>query len=102
MWPEAAHLCALQSLLLGRSLLQSYFRERNEQYRFKDEHKRGTSIQNTVQSDSIIERSLCSEEFCNTIGELRGLIVLTPKANLRSASSVSLDLSTTTEKQEVH
>src|SRR6266850_5688582 len=31
--------------------------------------KRATSIQNTVQSDSIVARSQRSEEFCNTIGQ---------------------------------
>jgi hypothetical protein len=35
--------------------------------KFKDEHRRATSIQNTVQSDSIIALSQRSEEFCNTI-----------------------------------
>jgi hypothetical protein len=43
--------------------LQNYFHDQIEQYWFKDEQRRATSIQSTVQSDSLIARSQHSESF---------------------------------------
>ena len=48
-------------------VLQNYFHDHIEQYWFKDDHTRATSIQQSVQSDSIVALSQRSEEFCNTI-----------------------------------
>ena len=50
----------------GVNLLQNYFCDQNKQDRFKNGCSRAILIQDTAQSDSIIARSQCSKEFCNT------------------------------------
>jgi hypothetical protein len=63
-------------------VLQNYFHDQIEQYWFKDDHTRATSIQQSVQSDSIVALSQRSEEFCNTIwGEA---VMPTPRLKRRA------------------
>jgi hypothetical protein len=53
---------------IGVIVLQNYFRAQSAKYSFTDKHKRASLIQNTDEPDSIMARSQCSIEFCNTIG----------------------------------
>jgi hypothetical protein len=61
-------------------VLQNYFRGQIGQSWFKDEHRRATSIQNSVQPHSTIALSRRSEEFCNTIRGKADIQLTSPNA----------------------